>query len=137
MILHFLHSHSTTSLTADDVAYHLAKPIEAIERDLTTLAQLRLVQTTRVAGVTFYCLTHEPSRRKLVHELCAWQDSWETRVRAIVLMIWGNGASATYIAPARMREFHSAFHAAKGLTPAHAPILPPTLEREVKWTKPF
>ena len=107
LVLHFLHSYSTTLLTADDVAYHLSKPIEIVERDLNTLAQFHLVQTTRVAGVTFYHLTTEPSQLKLVHELCAWQDRWETRVRDVIVLIWGNNSSVTYTAPRRTREFHA------------------------------
>lgn len=136
LILHFLHSHSTTLLTADSVAYHLSKPIEVVERDLNALAQLHLAQTTRVAGITFYRLTTEPSQQKLAHELCAWQDRWERRMREIMLLIWGNNSSVTYVAPPRTREFHAPSQSASP-TQNRAPVLQLSLEGGKKWTRPL
>jgi hypothetical protein len=71
LILHFLRLNPTTLLTADDIAYRLTKPIGAIEKDLATLAQLGLVQTTTVAGITFYRFAANSSQQKLAQELCA------------------------------------------------------------------
>jgi hypothetical protein len=126
LILHFLHSHATTLSTADDIAYHLSKPIEDIERDLNMLARLDLAQTTRVADVTFYCLTTDPAQQKLAHELCAWQDRWEKRVRDIMFLVWGNNSPITYMVPPRTREVPALFPASP--VQNHAPVLQLILE---------
>ena len=109
LILHFLHSNAATLLTADDVAYHVGKPIAVIEIDLAALAQRGLVQATTVAGVTFYRYTTNPSQQELAQELCTWQDRWENRIHAIVRLIWGNEPSVTYMAPSRPSDSRSSF----------------------------
>lgn len=102
--LNFLHSHPRTFLTLDDVAYHLARPIEEIERDLQKLTQLQLVQTQRVTLVTFYALTREPAKQQLAHELCAWQQSWETRLHELALLIGNHHPSITFTTPQALRR---------------------------------
>ncbi len=109
LILHFLHSNAATLLTADDVAYRVDKPIATIDKDLSILAQRGMVQTTTVAGITFYRFTTNPAQQKLAQELCTWQDRWETRIRDIVHLIWGNEPSVTYAAPLRPSDTHSVF----------------------------
>jgi DNA-binding IclR family transcriptional regulator len=99
MILHFLRSNASTLLTADDVAYHLAKPLALVEKGLATLAHLDLVQSTTVTGITFYRFATHPAHQSLAHELCAWQDRWETRLKQIAHLIWGTDSSSTYVVP--------------------------------------
>lgn len=104
LILKFMHANPRTSLTSDDIAYHLAKPCAEIERDLRKLAQLRLVQTQQVAQIIFYTLTQEPSRQQLAHELCAWQRSWEMRIQALAQSIASDRTSITFTTSQSLRE---------------------------------
>lgn len=103
-ILYYLRSNASTMLTANDLAYHLAKPPGTIDKDLATLAQLGLAQTISVAGITMYQFATNPARQKVAQELCAWQDRWETRIKEIVRLIWGSNSHVTFVAPAETRE---------------------------------
>lgn len=107
LILHFLNSNAATMLTADDIAYHVSKPIKDIQHDLDVLTQVYLVETTYVTGVTFYHFTKNPVQRRLAQELCAWQDRWETRIRNIAQYIWGIEPSMTYVAQPFSSDSHS------------------------------
>lgn len=109
LILHFLRSNAATLLTADDIAYHLEKPVATIEQDLAKLVQLNLAQTTQVTGIMFYRFTIIPAQQKLAQEVCSWQDRWETRIRDIVLMLWGNDSSITYVVRSHANDFRAAF----------------------------
>jgi len=90
LILYFLHSDATTRMTVDDIAYHVSQPVDLVEKDLFALEDLGLVQMMLIANITFYSLTTNPKRRQLVCELWEWQARWDTRIRQIQRLIWGN-----------------------------------------------
>jgi len=90
LIVCFLHARSTTYLTPEDLAYHLAQPVESVAEDLLVLEQHNLVQQIKVAEVSFYCLKVESEQGQLLDELWHWQMQWDKRIRQMQCLIWGD-----------------------------------------------
>jgi hypothetical protein len=88
-LLRFMQAHANTLSTVDDIAYHLAAPAPAVEKSLRTLVKLGLVRHIDAADITLYGITNDPDRRRLVRDLCAWQDRWHTRLTQIERAIEG------------------------------------------------
>ncbi len=88
-LLRFLRSHVNTLRTADDIAYHLRQPAPVIERTLRGMLKLGLVRRIDASGVTWFGITLDPDRRRLVRDLCAWQDRWQARLEQIEHVICG------------------------------------------------
>lgn len=95
LILYFLHSCASTQLTLDDLAYHLHQPLTHLEKDLRALERLGLVQATRIIELTFYGITSDLAKLRLLRELWNWQTQWDSRIDAMQRLIWGDHLAAT------------------------------------------
>ncbi len=89
VLLRFLHANGRTHLSADDLAFHIGKSPERVERDLGALVQLGLAEKLHISGVTLFCLTSHPRKQRIVRELTAWQDRWDARLTQVKYTLLG------------------------------------------------
>lgn len=82
-LLRFLKSNANTLRTVDDIAFRLHQPTPAVEKSLRTMSKLNLVRRIQAGGVTWFGMTQDPDRGRLVRDLCAWQDRWRSRLAKI------------------------------------------------------
>ncbi len=88
-LLRFLDQHANTLMTIEDVAYHLVEPQAKVARALDKMIDLGLVRRVDAAGIVLYGVTELPEKRRLMHNLCEWQDRWRTRLEEIERLING------------------------------------------------
>ncbi len=88
-LLRFFKSNANTLRTVDDIAYYLHQAPPAVERSLRAMVKLDLVRRVEVGGVTWFGITKDPDRRRMVYDLCAWQDRWRKRLAQIDQVING------------------------------------------------
>ncbi len=79
-LLRLLNSQANSVLTADDIAYHLKQPQAVVERNLYQLVEFGWVRRVVLPDCTWFGLTTDPQKRKIVQELFAWQDHWIARL---------------------------------------------------------
>jgi hypothetical protein len=103
LLLHFLQTHSQTFMTADDIAFLLGEAPEQVERDLTALVRLGVVEKADFSEVTLFRLTSQPPKRRIVSELAAWQDRWNIRLAKLNRLLLGLPAENLHPAQ-RLRE---------------------------------
>jgi len=82
-LLRLLNSQANSVLTADDIAYYLKQPQSVVEHNLCRLLELGWLRQVALPDCTWYGLTTDPQKRKLVNELFAWQDRWSARLEQI------------------------------------------------------
>ncbi len=88
-LLRFLHANSNSVLTVDDIAYHLKQTPSTVECNLHKLVELGWARRLDLPGLTWFGLTADPQKRKIVRELFAWQEHWNARLERIRLAIEG------------------------------------------------
>lgn len=88
-LLRLLNSQANSVLTSDDIAYHLKQPQAVVERNLRQLVELEWVRRVALADCTWFGLTTDSQKRKIVQELFAWQDRWSARLEQIKYAING------------------------------------------------
>jgi DNA-binding HxlR family transcriptional regulator len=88
-LLRLLNSTANSVLTADDIAYHLKQAQAVVERNLRKLVELGWVRRLDLPDCTWFGLTTDPQRRKVVRELVAWQDRWFARLERMKHLING------------------------------------------------
>ncbi len=89
LLLHFLQTHRQTFMTADDIAFQLGEAPKSVEKDLTALVRLDVVEKADFSGVTLFRLTSQPPKRRIVSELAAWQDRWNIRLAKLHRLLLG------------------------------------------------
>ncbi len=82
-LLWFLKSNANTLRTVDDIAFRLRQPTATVEKSLRAMSKLNLVRRVQAGGVTWFGMTLDPDRGRLVRDLCAWQDRWRSRLAKI------------------------------------------------------
>ncbi len=92
-ILRFLNQRGNLLMTVDDIAYHLKTSRVLVEQDLQALSKLGLVSRVSMVGVVFYGLTEDSELRRIVRDLCRWQDDWHARLSTIEGIINGKAIS--------------------------------------------
>lgn len=88
-LLRLLHLHPNTLRTIDDFAFHLHKPAPVVEKGLRAMVKLGLVRRIDAASVVVFGITRDPDRRRLLVELCDWQDRWHKRLAQIEQVVDG------------------------------------------------
>ncbi len=92
-LLRFLDQHANTVMTIDDISYHLVEPHAKVARSLGKMIDLGLVKRVEAAGLELYGVTEQPEKRRLMHNLCLWQDRWLARLEEIERLINGDRTS--------------------------------------------
>ncbi len=87
-LLRFLVARANTQFTVEDIAYHLHESCGVVECNLLSLVDLRLARQVHVVGLTLFGLTTDPEMKRLVHELCGWQDRWHARLLKVERAIY-------------------------------------------------
>ncbi len=103
LLLHFLQTHRQTFMTADDIAFQLGEAPKSVEKDLTALVRLGVVEKADFSEVTLFRLTSQPPKRRIVSELAAWQDRWNIRLAKLNRLLLGLPAENLHPAQ-RLRE---------------------------------
>lgn len=88
-LLRLLHLHPNTLRTIDDFAFHLHKPAPVVEKGLRAMVKLGLVRRIDAASVVVFGITRDPDRRRLLVELCDWQNRWHKRLAQIEQVVDG------------------------------------------------
>ncbi len=88
-LLRLLNTKSNSVLTADDIAYYLKQAQAHVERNLRRLVELGWVRHVDLTDCTWFGLTSDPQRRKIVRELLAWQDHWFAQLERIKFAVNG------------------------------------------------
>ncbi len=92
-LLRFLDQHANTLMTIDDIAYHLVEPYEEVACSLEKMIEMGLVRRVEAAGLVLYGVSQEMDERRLIHDLCQWQDRWLARLAEIERVINGKSMS--------------------------------------------
>ncbi len=88
-ILRLLRTQPRTSMTADDIAFHLGESPQLVERDLKSLVRLGIVRMTHVPNITVFALASDGEHRLLAQELCIWQDRWGAQLTKMSQIVLG------------------------------------------------
>jgi hypothetical protein len=88
-LVRFLSTTSLTLRTCDDIAYRLDAPTASIERDLTALTRLGIVQAIPVDRVVFFQFSADSAFSRVIQDVCAWQDRWGARLQQITHTVFG------------------------------------------------
>ncbi len=92
-LLRFLDQNANTLMTIDDIAYHLVEPYGEVACSLDKMIEMGLVRRVEAAGLVLYGVGEEMDKRRLIHDLCQWQDRWLARLAEIERVINGKGTS--------------------------------------------
>ena len=95
-LVRFLVEHEHMLATVAGIAFHLNEPPTKVESDLHALEKLRLVRQVDVDDLTLFGVTMDSSRRRLMRDLCTWQEHWHTRLARIGRAIDGKEAQEEY-----------------------------------------
>ena|SRR5690349_20199114 len=91
-LVRFLVENERTLATVEGIAYHLNEPPAEVESDLHALEKLGLARQVDVADLALFGMTMDSGRRRLMRDLCAWQEHWHTRLARIERAIDGKQA---------------------------------------------
>ena len=82
-IVHYLVDNEHTLATVEEIAFHLNEPATKVKSDIYALEKLDLVRQVDVADLALYGMTMDLGRRRLMRDLCAWQEHWHARLARI------------------------------------------------------
>ncbi len=88
-LVRFFKANANTLRTVDDIAFRLHQAAPAVEKGLRAMMKLNLVQRVEAGGVTWFGMTRDPERRRMVHDVCGWQDRWRARLAQIEQVVNG------------------------------------------------
>lgn len=91
-LLRLFNDYANTLRTLDDIAHYVPYPNQTVEGILHALGELDLVRRKNILGFSFYGFTTDSEKRRLVHELCQWQDRWYARSALIENVLDGKVA---------------------------------------------
>jgi len=95
-LVRFLVENKHTLATVAGIAYHLNEPPAKVQVDIHVLEKLGLVRQVAVDDLTLFGMTMDSSSRRLMRDLCAWQQHWHTRLARIGRAIDGKEAQEEY-----------------------------------------
>ena len=95
-LVRFLVENKHTLATVAGIAYYLNEPSAKVQVDIHVLEKLGLVRQVAVDDLTLFGMTMDSSRRRLMRDLCAWQQHWHTRLARIGRAIDGKEAQEEY-----------------------------------------
>jgi hypothetical protein len=78
-VLRLFNDYADTIRTLDDIAHYLPYPNQTVGGVLQALGKLDLVCRKNILGFSFYRFTTDSEKRRLVRDLCQWQDRWYAR----------------------------------------------------------
>ncbi len=90
-LLRLLNGKPNALLTAEDYAYYLHQAAATVERNLKRLVELGWARQVDTHDCSWFGLTSDSHRRRVIAELCNWQDGWNERLDKIKVSI--NGAA--------------------------------------------
>lgn len=88
-LLRFLDANASSLHTAHDIAFHMRAPDAEVECELAALVELGLARVQTAAGLAFFGATTDPARRRLMRDLCLWQNRWQGRIARIEQLVFG------------------------------------------------
>jgi hypothetical protein len=91
-LVRFLVENKHMLATVEGIAFHLNEPAAKVESDLHMLEKLGLARQVDVADLALFGVTMDSGRRRLMRDLCAWQERWHTRLTRIGRAIDGKQA---------------------------------------------
>ena len=88
-LLLLLNENPNVLMTDDDLAFLIDDLATTVQSNLYAMIDIGLARQIDVAGITLFGMTKDPEARQIIHELCAWQNQWRTRLAQIDRLISG------------------------------------------------